>query len=92
MWSGVAYLIAALICFVLGFPIGSQHRTLGGALVRAAVEASVWALGVLTVVHLVGGEPATALPSPEWTYLLYAIVPTCVAAAISWTIGRRRRA
>jgi hypothetical protein len=89
--SGVAYLVVALLCWVGGFPLGGQHRTIGGALARAAVAASIWAALVLAFVHLSGRTPVTPLPDPEISFFLFAIVPTALLAAVSWFVAKRKQ-
>jgi hypothetical protein len=89
VWWG--YVIAVLVTFVGGAPSGTQHRTLRGALLRGFVGGVVWALCVIAVVAIVRVPPTVALPDPLIAFLPWGFVPSCVVAAIAWTVTRRKR-
>ena len=84
-----AYGLAVLVAVVGGFPAGSQHRTLRGALARGAVGGAVWAIGVLLGSELTGRTPTVALPDPNIALVLWGVIPACAVGAISWYLGRR---
>ncbi|APE36656.1 hypothetical protein BOX37_25090 [Nocardia mangyaensis] len=87
-----AYIVATLVSVVGALPAGSQHRTVGGALLRGLVGGTLWSTALL-IAHGVTGLPATsALPEPPVAFLPFCFLPTALVAAIVWLIANRRRA
>ncbi|WP_216907493.1 hypothetical protein [Nocardia noduli] len=87
-----AYIAATLVSVVGGIPAGSQHRTLGGALLRGFLAGTLWGAATL-IVHDVTGSTATAtLPEPPLSFLPFCFTPTALVAAIVWLVASRRRA
>lgn len=87
-----AYIVATLVSVVGAVPAGSQHRTVGGALLRGFVGATAWSTALL-IAHGITGLPATsALPEPPVAFLPLCFLPTALVAAIVWLVANRRRA
>ncbi|OLR93082.1 hypothetical protein [Actinokineospora bangkokensis] len=88
--SAVAYVVVVLVSFLGGIPAGAQHRTLRGALLRACAAGALWALALLGAFHLLHSEARVALPEPEVLMLAFGVVPSCLVAAVVWSLTRRR--
>ncbi|MFC4126965.1 hypothetical protein [Nocardia rhizosphaerae] len=87
-----AYTAATVVSVAGGIPAGSQHRTLGGAVLRGCTGGLTWSAALLFA-HELAGRPATAaLPEPQVAFLPYCFLPTALAAAIVWLVANRRRA
>lgn len=84
------FFVLCAVSALAGAFAGTQHRTVGGLLIRTTVAGILWGSTVLAVSAATGWEPKAALLEPKWTLILLAVAVNWIVEFSVWAMTARK--